>query len=356
MTMLIMKPRQSLIRLVDNALDFLSRALSELERSPKYSLIHFHAAVELLLKARLLAEHWTLVIAKRQDADLKRFLAGDFQSVSLEEAADRLDKVIQSPLSPSELALFRNLAKHRNRMMHFHHEVADAKAATKLKKEVVIEQLRAWYVLNKLLLERWGDVFKNWRASFEQVSERLRGNRQYLQVSFEAVGPQLRELEARGIAIENCPACGFLASQVHEMVGLVKSCACAVCQLKSAQVIVPCPNCKEPLQFVGDGFTECNSCREHVTPQNLAEILDEDEQGTKDYYESGMPAHCTHCSGYETVVHHGGECVCASCFMVFREHEMHPCSYCGALNAGELEDSYAVGCVVCSGSMRSVDD
>lgn len=96
-------------------------------------VIHFYTAVELFLKARLLAEHWSLVVAKRQDPDLTRFELGDFQSVTLDEAADKLDKVLQSPLSSAELSQFRNMAKHRNRMVHFFHEVATFKARNVLK-------------------------------------------------------------------------------------------------------------------------------------------------------------------------------------------------------------------------------
>ena len=72
-TLRIMKHDDKLASLVENAIDFLDRALRDLDSAPKYSVIHFYAAVELFLKARLLAEHWSLVIAKRQDADLKSF-------------------------------------------------------------------------------------------------------------------------------------------------------------------------------------------------------------------------------------------------------------------------------------------
>ena len=78
--------------LVDNAIDFLAKASEELEDWPKYSVIHFYAAVELFLKARLMSEHWTLIVAKRQDPDWDRFISGNFSSVSLDEASIRLKK------------------------------------------------------------------------------------------------------------------------------------------------------------------------------------------------------------------------------------------------------------------------
>ena len=108
--------------LVENALDFLNKAILELNDYPKYSVINFHASVELFLKARLMAEHWTLVIAKRQDPDWDKFIAGDFQSASLDEAANRLAKVIRSGLTKREHEVFRRVTKHRNKMVHFFHE------------------------------------------------------------------------------------------------------------------------------------------------------------------------------------------------------------------------------------------
>ncbi|HIP71183.1 MAG TPA: hypothetical protein EYH05_07285, partial [Anaerolineae bacterium] len=61
-----MTPKDLLERLVENAMDFLSQSIEEFDGSPKYSVIHFHAAVELFLKARLMAEHWSLVVSKRK--------------------------------------------------------------------------------------------------------------------------------------------------------------------------------------------------------------------------------------------------------------------------------------------------
>ncbi|MBN1293095.1 MAG: hypothetical protein JXB48_14745, partial [Candidatus Latescibacteria bacterium] len=51
-------------KLIENAFDFFERSLDEFEDNPKYSVIHFYAAVELFLKARLMAEHWSLVVLR----------------------------------------------------------------------------------------------------------------------------------------------------------------------------------------------------------------------------------------------------------------------------------------------------
>ncbi|HEX4556398.1 MAG TPA: hypothetical protein VH249_20580 [Xanthobacteraceae bacterium] len=77
-----------LSRLIENALDFLTRAIDEFEGAPKYSIIHFYAAIELFLKARLLDEHWSLIVSK--EPDRAKFESGDFVSVAFDTICIRL--------------------------------------------------------------------------------------------------------------------------------------------------------------------------------------------------------------------------------------------------------------------------
>ena len=107
--------------LVENALNFLDQSIIELENKPKFSVIHFHAAIELFLKARLMAEHWSLVISSKKEADWIAFKKGDFVSVSLEESVRKLDKIVQSGINIKALDIFRKITSHRNQMVHFYH-------------------------------------------------------------------------------------------------------------------------------------------------------------------------------------------------------------------------------------------
>jgi hypothetical protein len=58
--------------LVANAIDFLTLATEEFEGRPKHSIIAFHSAVELVLKARLMHEHWSLVVGKTRTCRASR--------------------------------------------------------------------------------------------------------------------------------------------------------------------------------------------------------------------------------------------------------------------------------------------
>jgi hypothetical protein len=90
-----MNKRPDFDALVENAFDFLREAIAEFRDKPKYSIIHFCAAVELILKARLLREHWTLVLRQPEKADLVKFKTGDFLSISVKEAVLRLDNILR---------------------------------------------------------------------------------------------------------------------------------------------------------------------------------------------------------------------------------------------------------------------
>lgn len=354
-----MNQEQMLDRLVGNALDFLDRSLADLEASPKYSVIHFYAAVELFLKARLLAEHWSLVVAKRQDPDLRRFESGDFQSVSLDEAADRLDKVLQSPLTPAELTQFRNLAKHRNRMVHFFHEVAVVDAEAELRQTIAKEQLKAWHVLNRLLLERWEAVFGKWHAELVKVTAKLKRHSEYLEAVYENLKPEIEAKANAGATVQECPSCDFPSALVTEVLGDLSHSECMVCQYETQFLKVSCPDCEHSVMFTEDGFSKCDECGRKFEPRDLANLLAQDRIGTKDYYESGLPAHCQACDGYQTVVEHGGQYLCASCFAIYDDEDLHQCAYCGDLNTGDMEDSFWAGCVACEGSAghhRDKDD
>ncbi len=107
--------------LVKNAIDFLERATAEIEDRPKYSIINFFSAVELFFKARLMREHWSLIIAKPEDASITKFRDGDFQSVTLEQATKRLKNISSENITDEEMNSFNDLRKHRNKLVHFFH-------------------------------------------------------------------------------------------------------------------------------------------------------------------------------------------------------------------------------------------
>ena len=204
-----MTTEQLFNRLVENGLDFLARSIEELEGRPKYSVIHFHAAVELFLKARLMSDHWSLIVTKREDPDWEKFVAGDFHSVSLDEAALKLEKAVRSGLTDTELRAFREVTRHRNKMVHFFHEAHSAEQSEKLQQAIAKQQLNAWYLLHRLQSGRWKSEFEAWSEQFKEIDGKLRKHHDFLQVVFDHLGEEFQKRKRAGSAFVTCPSCGF---------------------------------------------------------------------------------------------------------------------------------------------------
>jgi hypothetical protein len=107
--------------LVRNAIDFLQKSVQEIEKQPKYSVIHFYMALELFLKARLFREHWALVVSKTDKATLQTFQTGDSNSVSMDECLLRLANITNESLMQHEHDCFKTIRDHRNKLVHFFH-------------------------------------------------------------------------------------------------------------------------------------------------------------------------------------------------------------------------------------------
>ncbi|MGH6804277.1 MAG: hypothetical protein ACREC3_13050 [Methyloceanibacter sp.] len=335
-------------RLVENALDFLARSISDLERHPKYSTIHFYTAVELFVKARLMAEHWSLVVSKRQEPDWEDFLAGDFQSVSLDEAASRLEKTARSGLLDQELQAFRRVRAHRNKAVHFFHEAHSAKENEELLRAIAKEQLTAWYLLHRLLTTRWKTVFARWSSQIARLDTELRKHHTFLQVVFDLLIPEIRQLTQKGFSFATCPSCGFVSQRHENTSEQFYDSPCLVCGLTQTCVAITCQACKGEVLFVNEGFATCSSCGKSFEPDDLVEVLQDPGEAhlaAKD--GENYLANCSACDGYHTVLPFGDNYVCASCFGEFDRVEA--CGWCNEPNTGDMEHSYATGCNHCEG-------
>lgn len=346
-------------RVVKNAVDFLEHALDEIERSPKYSVIHFCAAVELFLKARLMAEHWSLCVSKRQEPDWEKFKAGNFESVNLSDAAERLAKVVRSGLTRDELRYFLRVAQHRNRMIHFFHEASDKAGSDALRQQIAAEQLNAWYLLYKLLTARWEDIFEQYADLFEKLNTKMQKQKKYLDVVYRNIKPDIDREKHSGVSFCECPACGFVALRRSDDVGSLEDESCRVCGYSVSMLVVECPNCDSLVVFLNEGFSSCGKCERQFEPDDLVEILTEDLNLDKDDLLMGGWAHCTACDGYHTVVPFDYSYICCCCFTLYDDEDINQCGWCSDMNAGELEESYSSGCVACEGRTgrdRDTDD
>jgi len=335
-------------RLVANAFDFLSKSITELEQYPKYSTIHFYTAVELLIKARLMAEHWSLVVSKRQEPDWTSFISGDFLSVSLDEAAIKLEKTVRDGLSDLELQAFRCVRANRNKAVHFFHEAPTVEENEELLREIVKQQLIAWYLLHRRLTTSWKGVFSRWSRKIKMTDLSLRKHHIFLQVVFDQLKPEIYKKVKEGFSFSECPSCGFESQQHYSANNEFYESQCLVCGLRQMCVVIICPDCEKNVKFCGEGFASCLSCGRSFEPHDLV-------NGLYDTFEAHQAteggeqylANCGICEGSQTVLPIGEKYVCASCFNLFDHVET--CHWCNEPNTGNMENSYGTGCSQCEG-------
>ncbi|MFE3410515.1 hypothetical protein ACFXMT_19975 [Streptomyces mirabilis] len=91
------------------------------DRHLKYGVLHLQSATEVLLKARLVREHWSLVFANPGSATLAEYEKGTFTSCDMNAALDRLVRIVGLPISDKERGYLADLAKTRNALTHYGH-------------------------------------------------------------------------------------------------------------------------------------------------------------------------------------------------------------------------------------------
>jgi hypothetical protein len=331
-------------RLIENAIDFLEGAIKQFKEQPKYSVIHFYAAVELFLKARLIKEHWSLIVFR--DPDRHRFENGDFISVPFDVICERLRKVVQSAIPERAQKNFDTIRKHRNKMIHFFHP-DENKSATAMR-SVAEEQLRAWYDLNQLLLSQWAPVFEDHRDRLNGIERALKSHREYLQAKFDDLTPKIEQDKQAGVKFLACSSCKFEASRVTDIIGDLHEYNCLVCGFSKKSLDFECPECGEFSNLEDGSLFTCWNCDRKLDERGLVNEINEFVVTKDNYFDAVVPANCSECEGYRTVVEYKSEYLCVNCFTVCEQLEA--CGWCGEYNNGDMDGSSYSGCSVCDGA------
>jgi hypothetical protein len=332
-------------RLTENAVDFLTRAIDDFKDQPKYSIINFYTAVELFLKARLLHEHWSLIVLK--DPDRAKFEKGDFQSVSFEAACERLQNVVQSPVPAAARKNFDTIRKHRNKMVHFFHDTERPSGPET--ESIALEQLRAWHDLHDLLTVDWAPIFESFNQKFNEIDKKLSGHREFLRAKFDKLVPSIKEEKSKGIQFRLCPSCGFDAARVLPVLGDLFESTCLVCRRRESWFSYTCSKCNKVSPLGDGGEFVCTQCQHKDDQAAIVEKINEFIITPDNYMDAHVPAHCAECEGYHSVVEYKEQFLCVVCFLV-TEH-IAACGWCSEYGNGDMEDSTMFGCTMCGGSV-----
>jgi hypothetical protein len=337
--------------LVRNALDFLQRSVKELQESPKYSVIDFCTAIELFLKARLLVEHWVLVLENldAKQATLSNFRQGDFKSVGTEAAFQRLEKLLGLQIDENAKKVFKQIRDHRNSLIHFFHPTYAEKPDSTAIQSVIAEQCRGWFYLHPLLTKTWRNFFASYLSDIELINLAMLHNRAFLRVKFEALSQDIEKGKARGIVFLACEACGFDSARVatERLIGPLFSVECLVCNNQGRVFQIQCPNCSNNTivhnLFMSQPDREtyaldsievpCKACPTLIKFEDILNMyppFDPDESSPQFLALCGN--YCLH-TNQKSAVHFGDKWVCLSCCEV--ETEVWDCDNCGQLFTGE---------------------
>lgn len=173
------------ISLLENAFDYILDAVNRLAEEDssktaiKYAIVHLWSGIELLLKKRLMDEHWSLIFRDVNKAHKSSLESGDFISVHFDELIKRLRKICNVDVNKFKDILVK-LREDRNRLEHFQIEIPKMAAISKLIKawgflldfsssqinfteeteaKELFEKIRSKMVIHeKFIKERWNDI------------------------------------------------------------------------------------------------------------------------------------------------------------------------------------------------------
>ncbi|WP_062650095.1 hypothetical protein [Streptomyces maremycinicus] len=195
---------------VSNGLDYLVSVVECLEadapspRDLKYVVLHLAAGAEVLLKARLQMEHWTLVFSHPGRAVRDEVENGTLTSCTPKEARERLENIVGIPVAKPDAEALDKLAKMRNALQHYGlvGQAANAQAIEMLTAKVLgfLMPFLDNHVLGRLTEDEQDEV----EHELVRIRSGLRDIQAYAVERLRALGPQLGPLRSRTL---ECPQC-----------------------------------------------------------------------------------------------------------------------------------------------------
>ena len=192
--------------LIENAFYFIASAIDSVPSSARHTILDLHTSIELFFKARLMFEHWSLVLDKPGDVSFEKFISGDFKSIYLTQAIKRIDHITDEKISKDTIDAFKSLSIHRNRIAHF----SSVEAANK-DSESIGELWACWFHMNTLLMGTWANYFDTYAEEIKNLDEKLKKHICYLKEVFNNNKSEIDIELKKGNKVENCNACSFMS-------------------------------------------------------------------------------------------------------------------------------------------------
>ena len=276
--------------LLDNALDFMLSAAEAVSRDEghrtlKDAVLHLANGIELLLKARLAREHWSLIFSEVNRASYKELAKADFASVGYTTAVKRLEQIVGVAIDKSVGSHIQNLRKLRNRLTHFTATLEPAQA-----KSLVAKSMNFCVEF----CEQEGMVTGDSEGKISDIHMSLTDLQEFVDDRMASIQDDW----------ENAP-------------------------------IWECPECWQQALVIDGGQTDCKFCLHKADPQELAD----------DSSESNVVEDCPECGEEATFAlvpynNDGGGWICFSCGQGGEEYDH--CIRCNQMASFPDEDDVKI--------------
>lgn len=237
-----------------------------IQRTLKYSVIHFGSGVEVLLKARLLKADWKQVTTY-EEPDFTKLKNGELETITMERAIKRLRKHLGNMPNDINKSLKR-IRDHRNQAIHFR--------PSEQIEDVAIEQYKALDILLKLLTEDWGSEFGIFKVDIELIRDDLSLHEYYIDKRFDEVSCQVDKVKENTLKyiVTECVLCSREAVIINKLNtpqnGYFTG-SCLICNNVNAVHLIKCPECSliTLIHLLDQPPTTCKECSYMFSPIDL---------------------------------------------------------------------------------------
>lgn len=203
------------LSLVENSMDFIESSIKYAKdaepKAWKHSLLNIAASLELLMKAILEEEHWSLLFENVDSASKHKLKVGDFKSANFETSIKRIKEIVGIKLSPRDEKYLLKLRKFRNRATHF-----SIKINLDELKSIVARGLTIYISLAKELK----DFAEDYDEFVHYVNSELAEFDKYLKLRLSSLRKELNSCERPASELSACPDClqdtlVYQSNQIH---------------------------------------------------------------------------------------------------------------------------------------------
>lgn len=332
-----MNPRQEPVKdfkfpSIVNGVDYLRSVVDLLTRQEqesrprdlKYVVLHLQAAVEVLLKHRLMMKDWELVLTK-SGKTFEDFKKGAFKSVGIDKTIERLEEHCEITVDPETKDLLTDLGKKRNALQHWGHT----------------DELVPLQTLSIDVLEFLMDFL------YREILEELREDER------EAIGKDIEEVQS-GLA----EVIGFMNARMLRIQPELDQAR------KDRKLVVECPSCRRATLVSYDTENKCLLCPKEWDASDLVTSYMEEILNTSDHSiikdgDSDPRKHCPECQ-LETLLLWAlksdtgeGMHACFNCGLTFTLRELAECTDC--LEMFYDYEGAGVACNECMGNRVNYD-